>query len=104
MERSGIDLVVSTDTSTISMEELMKNVPCDMGMMCQSRMEEKASYIFTHKNADPGCTRMMCEPCVLSFQEWLAKTIVQCGPRSFKCHACDAGPLHYTDYLITPMK
>lgn len=92
------------DFSTISMEDLSELLPCDVEeSRCQSSHSEPATWLVTHQGAQAKCTVMLCEPCVVGLQNWIARCCVQNGLNGFACVLCGTHNMNYKAFITRKM-
>jgi len=92
------------DFETFTIEELDDQTPCDVEESgCQSHHALPATWLGSHEDADPGCTVLMCEPCVMHLQEWIAHCVVHHGMYGFGCKLCGRGNMKYTKIITRKM-
>ena len=86
------------DFETFSMEELDDEIGCEIEHhRCQSKHTEPATWLISHQRGKPQCTFLVCEPCVMNLQNWIARGCVENGVNNFGCSICG---LNYFSYRL----
>jgi hypothetical protein len=92
------------DFETFSMEDLDKILPCDVKKKkCKSRHTEPATWLGSHVGGESTCTVLMCEPCIVNLQQWIAHCCVHHGLYGFGCRLCGAMNMKYTQIITRPL-
>jgi hypothetical protein len=98
----GIDELTheGLDFDTITMEDFDESVPCDVRKKrCKSHHNEPATWIGSHVGAQSGCTILLCEPCVVYIQGWIAHCCVHHGLNGFACAICGRSYMNYKEII-----
>ena len=84
------------DFETLTIEELDDKLPCDIRKKkCKSKHAEPATWLGSHVGGESTCTVLMCEPCVMNLQQWIAHCCVHHGLNGFGCRICGRMNMNY---------
>lgn len=84
-----LDEITELDIENLSMEQLTEGIPCQtIGDDCHSNHTLNASWLITHESSTGKCTRLICDPCMVDAQQWIARCVVRNGGNyhCIKCH------------------
>ncbi len=88
------------DYETFSIEEFDESLPCDVPhRYCKSRHSQPATWISSHTGGESSCTVLMCEPCVVNLQQWIARCCVENGLNGFSCKLCGRSWMNYKEII-----
>lgn len=73
--------------------------PCEADP-CHSNHNEPATFVLTHKGAEPRCSLLFCQPCRSHILEWLDLAARMNGDNSFLCKRCGKKQMNKNDIVI----
>ena len=97
------DNIMEIGVSELTAEHAADEMPCEIAGRfwgkCKSNGTQKATWMISHEDAQPGCTFLVCEPCVIHLQTWIAECVVQGGANNFGCGICEKRYFHYREFI-----
>lgn len=102
------DNIMEIGVSELTIEGINSEMPCEIAAghargefwnTCKSGGKDPATWIISHEGAQPQCTFLVCEACVVHLQHWIMESVVRGGPRSFGCGRCHKHYFHYSEFI-----